>query len=57
MSMMLLTVTTYLAAKKDALPFPGQDNAQAGIVAAILLFVFNTFFAVGWLVRTLLRAL
>jgi hypothetical protein len=57
MSMMLLTVTTYLAAKKDALPFPGQDNAQAGIVAAILLFVFNTFFAVGWLVRTLLSAL
>lgn len=48
--MLLLTVMTYLAAKKDALPYPGQDNAQAGIVAAVLLFAFNTFFAIGWLV-------
>ncbi|KAL8278128.1 hypothetical protein RQP46_009452 [Phenoliferia psychrophenolica] len=51
-TMALLAVTTYLAAKTDALPHPGKDNAAAGIVAAILLFVFNTFFAIGWLGMT-----
>ena len=50
--MALLAITTYLAAKTDALPFAGKDNESAGLVAAVLLFVFNTFFAVGWLGMT-----
>lgn len=48
-TMALLTVTTYLAAKPEALPFGGFSNTHAGLAAAVLLFVFNTFFAIGWL--------
>ncbi|KAG7797281.1 hypothetical protein KL944_004766 [Ogataea haglerorum] len=44
LTMAMLTVTMYLAAKKD-------DN-HAAIAAAVLLFVFNTFFAIGWLGMT-----
>ena len=39
--MALLTGMVYLATKTDALPYPGLDNNNAGIVAAILLFVFS----------------
>ena len=28
------------------------DNASGGICAAVFLFVFNTFFAIGWLGMT-----
>lgn len=48
-TMVLLTITTYLTAKVDALPFGGIGSSQAGLAAAVLLFVFNTFFAIGWL--------
>ncbi|KAM0748971.1 general substrate transporter [Meredithblackwellia eburnea MCA 4105] len=51
-TMALLTITTWLATKPDALPHGGKDNSKAGIVAAILLFVFNSFFAIGWLGMT-----
>lgn len=47
--MALLAAMTYLAAKPDALPFPGHGNTAAGLVAAVLLFVSNSFFAIGWL--------
>lgn len=38
-SMALLTITTWLAAKPDAVPYPGKGNGGAGIGAAFLLFV------------------
>ena len=47
--MVLLAITTFLAATTDALPYPGHGNSGAGLAAAVLLFVFNTFFAIGWL--------
>ncbi|OWB54907.1 hypothetical protein B5S28_g768 [[Candida] boidinii] len=40
-TMLILFVTAYLADKKD--------NSNAAIGAAVFLFVFNTFFAIGWL--------
>lgn len=46
-TMALLTITTYLATAPDAAPFGGKDNTGAGIGAAVLLFVFNSFFAIG----------
>ena len=52
LTMALLTVTVYLCTARDAIPYGGKDNSAAGIVAAILLFAFNTFFAIGWLGMT-----
>jgi hypothetical protein len=52
LTMALLTVTVWLATKPNAVPYGGKDNSAAGIVAAILLFAFNSFFAVGWLGMT-----
>jgi hypothetical protein len=48
-TMVLLTITAYLATPLDALPFPGQANNRAGIGAVALFFVFNSIFAIGWL--------
>lgn len=47
LSMVILAVANYLAQNKIGTP-------GTGIVAALFLFVFNSFFAVGWLgmVRT-----
>ncbi|KAJ8098118.1 general substrate transporter [Lipomyces tetrasporus] len=42
-SMAILTGTAYLA---------DQGNSKAGIAAAVFLFVFNTFFGIGWLGMT-----
>ncbi|KAK9351489.1 general substrate transporter [Lipomyces doorenjongii] len=42
-TMGILTATTYLADK---------GNSNAGIAAAVFLFVFNTFFGIGWLGMT-----
>uniref|UniRef100_A0A1N6MC79 Putative sugar porter n=1 Tax=[Candida] hispaniensis TaxID=312227 RepID=A0A1N6MC79_9ASCO len=51
-TMAILTGTVYAATPKDAKPYPGLDNSDAGIAAAVFLFVFNTFFAIGWLGMT-----
>ncbi|KAK9236688.1 general substrate transporter [Lipomyces kononenkoae] len=42
-TMAILTATAYLADK---------GNSKAGIAAAVFLFVFNTFFGIGWLGMT-----
>jgi len=42
-SMVILTIANYLAQNKIG------GSSAPGIVAALFLFVFNTFFAVGWL--------
>lgn len=39
-----------LAGTNYALEFKGVESA--GIVQAVFLFVFNTFFAIGWLGMT-----
>ncbi|RLV94820.1 Sugar transporter STL1 [Spathaspora sp. JA1] len=45
-SMAILTGTTWAASPKNT------DNTSAGIAAAVFLFVFNTFFGIGWLGMT-----
>ncbi|RLV95949.1 Sugar transporter STL1 [Spathaspora sp. JA1] len=45
-SMAILTGTTWAASPKN------NNNGTCGIVAAVFLFVFNTFFAIGWLGMT-----
>lgn len=52
LTMALLVVTVYLATPLSGTPYAGKGSASAGIGAAFLLFVFNTFFAVGWLGMT-----
>nr|SIP56050.1 putative Sugar Porter [Yarrowia galli] len=45
-TMAILAGTVYAASSvKDG----GLDKPQAGIAAAVFLFVFNTFFSIGWL--------
>ncbi|KAH9814335.1 general substrate transporter [Melampsora americana] len=46
-SMTILTVTSWAAD-----PIVGRDSKPAAIVAAVFLFIFNTFFAIGWLGMT-----
>ncbi|KAG5368663.1 Sugar transporter STL1 [Yarrowia sp. C11] len=45
-TMAILTGCVYAA---SPLSDGGLDNPKAGIAAAVFLFVFNTFFAIGWL--------
>lgn len=45
-TMAILTGTVYAS---SALSDGGLDKKEAGIAAAVFLFVFNTFFAIGWL--------
>lgn len=45
-SMAILTGVTWAASAKH------NDSSSAAIVAAVFLFVFNTFFAIGWLGMT-----
>lgn len=47
-SMIVLAITSWAAD-----PIVGRDSQPAAIVAAVFLFVFNSFFAVGWLGMTL----
>lgn len=51
-SMAILCGTVYAATPPDVGPKPGLGNSGAGICAAVFLFVFNTFFAIGWLGMT-----
>nr|SIP56045.1 putative Sugar Porter [Yarrowia galli] len=48
-TMAILTGCVYAASKPED---GGLDNQGAGIAAAVFLFVFNTFFAIGWLGMT-----
>ena len=47
LSMAALAISNYYVTKD-----PNNINAQAGIAQAVFLFVFNTFFAIGWLGMT-----
>ncbi|KAF2726316.1 general substrate transporter [Polychaeton citri CBS 116435] len=46
-SMAVLAISNYFVTKD-----PGNPNTSAGIAQAVFLFVFNTFFAIGWLGMT-----
>ncbi|KAK9321528.1 hypothetical protein V1517DRAFT_347146 [Lipomyces orientalis] len=46
-ALLAITGTTYLA---------DQGNSNAAVVAAVFLFVFNTFFGIGWLTNGLSTA-
>ena len=46
LSMVVLAVVNYLAAQNTA---NNGTNQGPGIASVLFLFVFNTFFAVGWL--------
>ncbi|KAG0152602.1 hypothetical protein CROQUDRAFT_650047 [Cronartium quercuum f. sp. fusiforme G11] len=46
-SMIVLAVSSWAAD-----PVVGRDSQSAAIVAAVFLFVFNSFFAIGWLGMT-----
>lgn len=46
LSMVILAVVNYLAARDKA---SNGDNPGSGVAAVLFLFVFNSFFAVGWL--------
>lgn len=50
-TMVLLTITDYMAQYNIGV----GGGTGAGIAAAVLLFVFNTFFAIGWLGMTWVR--
>lgn len=43
LSMAALAISNYYVTKD-----PNNINTQAGIAQAVFLFVFNSFFAVGW---------
>lgn len=46
-SMAVLAVSNYFVTRD-----PDNINTKAGIAQAVFLFVFNTFFAIGWLGMT-----
>ena len=46
LSMIVLAVVNFLAAQNKA---TNGTNQGPGVAAVLFLFVFNTFFAVGWL--------
>lgn len=46
LSMVVLAVVNYLASRNKA---GSGDDPGPGVAAVLFLFVFNTFFAVGWL--------
>nr|SIP56007.1 putative Sugar Porter [Yarrowia alimentaria] len=48
-TMAILTGTVYAASPVED---GGLDKSGAGVAAAVFLFVFNTFFAIGWLGMT-----
>ncbi|KAM0717496.1 hypothetical protein Q7P37_007348 [Cladosporium fusiforme] len=48
LSMAALAVSNYFVTKDG----PDNVNTQAGVAQAVFLFVFNSFFAVGWLGMT-----
>lgn len=45
LSMAALAISNYYVTKDG----PDNINTQAGVAQAVFLFVFNSFFAVGWL--------
>lgn len=47
-SMAVLAISNYFVTRDG----PDNINTQAGIAQAVFLFVFNTFFAIGWLGMT-----
>jgi hypothetical protein len=47
LSMAALAISNYYVTKD-----PNNINTQAGVAQAVFLFVFNSFFAVGWLGMT-----
>jgi len=48
LSMAALAISNYFVTKNG----PDNINTQAGVAQAVFLFVFNSFFAIGWLGMT-----